>query len=123
MPNRVSQKVEVEFTSEFKRNIRQLSKKYRHIKSDVQPVINELESGETPGNRIQRLKYRVFKIRIRNTDIQKGKSSGYRMIYYLKRKTKVILVTIYSKTEQGDISMERTIRIITDFEESQMYRG
>ena len=74
MPNRVSQKVEVEFTSEFKRNIRQLSKKYRHIKSDVQPVINELESGETPGNRIQRLKYRVFKIRIRNTDIQKGTS-------------------------------------------------
>ena len=123
MPNRVLQTVEVEFTAEFKRNIRQLSKKYRHIKSDVQPVINELESGETPGNRIQRLKYIVFKVRIRNTDIQKGKSSGYRMIYYLKRKTKVILVTIYSKTEQGDISPERIRRIITDLEESQMYRG
>lgn len=45
MPNRVSQTVEVEFTSEFKRNIRQLSKKYHHIKSDVQPVIDEMVSG------------------------------------------------------------------------------
>ena len=117
MPNRVSQTVEVEFTSEFKRNIRQLSKKYRHIKSDVQPVINEMVSGETPGKQIKKLKYRVFKVRIRNSDIQKGKRSGYRMIYYLRRKTKVIFVTIYSKTEQGDISPERIRRIINDFEE------
>jgi mRNA-degrading endonuclease RelE of RelBE toxin-antitoxin system len=76
-----------------------------------------MESGETLGKQIKRSKYRVFKVRIRNTDIQKGKSSGYRMIYYLKRKTKDILVTIYSKTEQGDISPERIRRIITDFEE------
>ncbi len=117
MSNRVSQTVQVEFTAEFKRNIRQLSKKYRHIKSDVQPLINDLESGATPGKRIERVEYMVFKVRIRNTDIHKGKRSGYRMIYYLKMRTKVILVTIYSKAEQGDISTERIRKIITDFEE------
>ena len=57
MLNRFLQTVQVEFTAEFKRNIRQLSQKYHLIKSDVQPVINELETGKTPGKRIQRLKY------------------------------------------------------------------
>jgi len=35
-------RVQVEFTPEFKRNLRALSKKYRHIRSDVQPVIDRL---------------------------------------------------------------------------------
>lgn len=29
----------------FKRNLRSLSRKYRHIRSDVQPVIEQLKSG------------------------------------------------------------------------------
>jgi mRNA-degrading endonuclease RelE of RelBE toxin-antitoxin system len=39
MPSEPPQ-VRVEFTPEFKRNLRALSKKYRHIRSDVQPVLN-----------------------------------------------------------------------------------
>ena len=34
--------VQVEFTTEFKRNLRALSKKYRHIRSDIQPVIGQI---------------------------------------------------------------------------------
>lgn len=46
--------VRVEFTPEFKRNLRALSKKYRHIRSDVQPVIEQPQAGngaavEPPG--------------------------------------------------------------------------
>lgn len=37
---------------------------------------------------------------------------------YIKTKLKIILVTIYSKTEQGDISAEKIRRIISDFERS-----
>ena len=33
---------EVRFTPEFKRNLRQLAKKYRWIRSDIQPVIDAL---------------------------------------------------------------------------------
>ena len=33
---------EVRFTPEFKRNLRQLAKKYRRIRSDIQPVIDAL---------------------------------------------------------------------------------
>ena len=119
MPNEPTTPVDVNFTPEFKRNIRQLSKKYRHIKSDIQPVIQQLEIGETPGDQIPRTHYTVFKFRIQNTDIKKGKRSGYRMIYYLKTRESVVLITIYSKTEQGDISPDTIRQIISDFEHMQ----
>ncbi len=77
MPNEEpSNKIPVEFTPEFKRNIRHLSKKYRHIKSDVQPVIEDLKSGRTLGDQIQSTGYTVYKVRVKNTDIRKGKRAG-----------------------------------------------
>jgi hypothetical protein len=33
--------LQVTFTPEFKRNLRQLAKKYRHIKSDLQPILDQ----------------------------------------------------------------------------------
>jgi mRNA-degrading endonuclease RelE of RelBE toxin-antitoxin system len=117
MPNEGSSgHIRVEFTPEFKRNIRHLSKKYRHIKSDVHPAIEELALGRMPGGQIQSVGYRVYKIRVKNTDIKKGKRSGYRIIYHVQTETKIVLITIYSKTEQGDISAEKIRRIISEFE-------
>lgn len=119
MPNDdASERIQVEFTPEFKRNIRHLSKKYHHIKSDVKPVIEDLESGQTSGDQIQSVGYTVYKVRVKNTNLKKGKRAGYRLVYYIKTKLKTILVTIYSKTEQGDISAEKIRRIISDFEKS-----
>ena len=44
--------IAVAFTSDFKRNVRQLAMKYWRIKFDVQPVIERLKHGETPGDLI-----------------------------------------------------------------------
>jgi len=107
----------VEFTPEFKRNLRTLSKKYRHIRSDVQPVIEQLQAGEFVGDRISGTHYVVFKVRVRNSDIQKGKSAGYRLIYQVKTPSLAVLVTIYSKLDQADISAEQIRRILTEFKE------
>ncbi|MEW5718009.1 MAG: type II toxin-antitoxin system RelE/ParE family toxin [Chloroflexota bacterium] len=49
-------------------------------------------------------------------DIQKGKRSGYRLIYHLKTSRSIILVTIYSKLEQSDISAEQIRRIVNEFD-------
>ena len=54
-------------------------------------------------------------MRVKNSDISKGKRSGYRLIYYLKIKNEIILVTIYSKSEQGDISIKQLQKIIKEF--------
>ncbi|HEX6291931.1 MAG TPA: type II toxin-antitoxin system RelE/ParE family toxin [Herpetosiphonaceae bacterium] len=116
MPNDAPTPVQVYFTPEFKRNVRQLAKKYRHIKTDIQPLIDQLAQRETPGDRIAGVSYRVFKVRVKNSDLGKGKSGGYRVIYYLVREDSVVLVTLYSKPEQGDIAADEIRRIITNLD-------
>jgi mRNA-degrading endonuclease RelE of RelBE toxin-antitoxin system len=117
MPSKPPESIEVEYTPEFKRNLRTLAKKYRHVRSDVQPVIDRLQAGETIGYQVQGTPYMIFKVRVQNSDIRKGKSSGYRLIYYLKTPTNIILVTIYSKLDQADISAEQIRRILKEFDE------
>ena len=106
--------VSVEFTPEFKRNLRALAKKYRHVRSDVEPVVKRLVAGEFVGDQIPGTRYVVFKVRVRNSDIPKGKSSGHRLIYHAKIPTSVILVTLYSKLDQADISAKQIRRILTE---------
>ncbi|MEA1907192.1 MAG: type II toxin-antitoxin system RelE/ParE family toxin [Euryarchaeota archaeon] len=116
MPSKPAEPVQVEFTPEFKRNLRALAKKYRHIRSDVQPMIDQLRTGDVMGDQVPRTRHTVFKVRVRNSDIQKGKRSGYRLIYHLKTPTNIILVTIYSKLDQADISAEQVRRILVEFD-------
>jgi mRNA-degrading endonuclease RelE of RelBE toxin-antitoxin system len=89
---------QVEAAPTFKRNLRTLAKKYRSICNDVQPIIEQLEGGELPGDRISGIGHEVFKLRVKNSDIQKGKSGGYRLIYYVKTAKGIILLTIYTKS-------------------------
>ena len=77
--------LQVTFTPEFKRNLRQLAKKYRHIKSDLQPLLDQLASGNKPGDQVPQVHYEVFKVRAKNSNASKGKSGGYRLIYYVLR--------------------------------------
>jgi mRNA-degrading endonuclease RelE of RelBE toxin-antitoxin system len=108
--------VRVTFTAEFKRNLRQLAKKYRHIQSDLQPILDQLASRSKPGDQVPRVRYEVFKVRAKNSDVAKGKSGGYRLIYYVKSELEVVLITVYSKTEQGDIAPAAIRQIILDSE-------
>jgi len=80
MPNELSKTTTVEYTPEFKRNLRVLAKKYPHIRSDVQPLIEQLQSGNLSGDQVPGVRHTIFKLRVRNSDIQKGKRSGYRLI-------------------------------------------
>jgi mRNA-degrading endonuclease RelE of RelBE toxin-antitoxin system len=108
--------IQIQVAPEFKRSLRTLAKRYRNIRSDVQPIIDELQAGKIIGEQIPGIAYTVFKVRVRNSNIQKGKSGGYRFIYYLKTSTEIVLVTIYSKSDQGDITADRINRIVANFE-------
>jgi mRNA-degrading endonuclease RelE of RelBE toxin-antitoxin system len=102
----------------FTQNIRKLKKKYRSIVSDLKPTIDQLEYGETPGDQIPGIGYAVFKVRVRNSDAQRGKSGGYRVIYYLKTNTRILLLTLYSKSEQDDIAATDLKAIVDEYDES-----
>jgi mRNA-degrading endonuclease RelE of RelBE toxin-antitoxin system len=106
--------IEVIALPSFNRNISALKKKYRRVTKDIKPVIEQLENGETPGDLMIGIGYPVFKVRVRNTDVQRGKSGGYRVIYYLKTTTSVLLLTLYSKSDQDDVAVSALKDIIED---------
>ncbi|BAS57150.1 type II toxin-antitoxin system RelE family toxin [Leptolyngbya boryana] len=108
--------VRIELAPRFKRDLRALAKSYRHVRSDLQPLIDQLQAGELPGDRISGVKYAVFKVRLKNRDVQKGKSGGYRVIYYLKAGDLIILVTIYSKSDLTDVGAEVVEDAIAKYE-------
>lgn len=107
--------IRVDLSARFRRDVKRLLKKYRHVREDVQTLIDELEGGETPGNQVQGIQYTVYKVRIRNTDIQKGKSGGYRSIYYIKTSQMIVLITLYVKSEISDIPDDEIKRLIEEY--------
>ncbi len=111
--------VKVEASPTFKRNIKTLGKKYRSIRQDVEPIIKQLQKGELPGDKITGIGDSVFKLRVKNSDVTKGKSGGYRLIYYCQTATGIVLLTIYTKSEQVNIATEDIKRIISPYEENK----
>jgi mRNA-degrading endonuclease RelE of RelBE toxin-antitoxin system len=108
--------IKVVFTDRFQRDIRRLSKRYRSIRIDLQSLLEQLETGELPGEQISDINYVVFKVRVKNSNIQKGKSSGYRVIYYSKTSDQILLLTIYPKSDQSSIDVSEVREVITDAE-------
>jgi len=103
MPNIFS----IRFADEFEKELYWLSKKYRNIQRDVEPIIQQLEQGIILGDRLTGFgsEIYVYKLRVKNSNIQKGKSAGYRLIYLLESATSILLLTIYSKAEKEDITV------------------
>ena len=104
---------EIFYTDEFKKDLKKLTKKYPNIKQDLIPVIKLLSADEIIGDRVTGTGAKVFKIRIANSDLKKGKSAGYRLLYWLKTIDKTILLTVYSKSERVSMTAEEIKQIIS----------
>ncbi len=100
---------------QFARDARKLKRDYPHILNDVRALRGQLEAGERPGDRLQGLEHVAFKVRVRNSDVQRGKSGGYRVIYYLALADQVVLITIYSKSNQSDIPTDKLRHFIAEY--------
>ena len=111
--------IQILFLPEFKKNLKRLAKKYRHIKSDLSSLIDQLQNRGLPGDRIPGTRYIVYKVRVRNSDLQKGKRSGYRVIYCLQEHNVVLLLSIYAKSDQPDIKKHQIEQIIRGYENQQ----
>lgn len=109
--------VSIRFADEFEAELYRLSKRFRNIRSDVQSIIEQLQQGNFVGDRIAGFgeEYSVYKVRVRNSNIQKGKSAGYRLIYQVESPTSILLLAIYSKSDREDIGLNELREIIADF--------
>ena len=89
-----SQKIDVRVLPNFQRDVKHLLKKYRHIRDDLDDFVESLRDGETPGDQVGRVGYTVYKARVTNSDLQRGKQGGYRVIYYVRTPTRILLITM-----------------------------
>jgi mRNA-degrading endonuclease RelE of RelBE toxin-antitoxin system len=97
---------EVRFTLPFIRRLKGLTKRYRKIQNDIQPIIEELQLGNFIGDQIVGINFTIFKVRAKNSDIPTGKSGGYRVIYQIVSPELVLLLLIYAKSDQADVSLD-----------------
>jgi mRNA-degrading endonuclease RelE of RelBE toxin-antitoxin system len=107
----------VRFADEFEKELYRLSKKYRNIQRDVEPIIQQLEQGIILGDRLAGVgsEIYVYKLRVKNSNIQKGKNASYRLIYLLESETSILLLTIYSKAEKEDITAGDINSILSEY--------
>ncbi len=114
--------VSISFSHEFEEELYRLSKRFRNIRSDVQPLIEQLQEGNILGDRIGSVgeEYVVYKLRVRNSNIKKGKSAGYRLIYQIESPTNLLLLTIYSKSDREDITANEIRDIVANFERDEI---
>jgi mRNA-degrading endonuclease RelE of RelBE toxin-antitoxin system len=116
--------VTIDLTPEFYRNLRDLNKRYRHVRADIQTIIQDLDVGNFVGDRISGIgeDYVMFKVRVKNRDIQKGKSAGYRLIYQVESPTCILLLTIYSKSDRSDITAGELRSIAAEFQDNDDFQ-
>ncbi len=60
--------------------------------------------------------FTVYKARLPNRDAQRGKSGGYRVIYFVKTSERVVLIEMYSKSDQDLISNDEIVAIINEID-------
>ena len=97
--------VQIGYHEEFKRQLKQLVKKYPSMKQDFARFLQELEQKPLQGIDLGN---GVRKIRIAITSKGKGKSGGGRIITYNVQETVdsmiITLLTIYDKSEIENVS-------------------
>lgn len=89
-------------TSEFKKEIKHLSKKYSSIRSDFDLFLKQLTQDPFQGTSIGKS---CYKIRLAIKSKGRGKSGGARIITYVQIISEtVLLISIYDKSEVSTIT-------------------
>jgi len=66
--------------------------------------LKDLEAGQFTGNPISGFDSEIYKVRVPSSDQQKGKSGGFRLIYYVVIDDKeIVLLTMYAKAKRSNI--------------------
>lgn len=100
----------VALTDNFKKEAKKLSKKYASLKSELAELFEVLEENPTIG---VSLGNNVYKIRLAIASKGKGKSGGARVISLVRVVNETVyLVSIFSKSEQDNISQKDITEIL-----------
>jgi len=104
--------MQIFYSDEFKKSAKKLAKRYKNFKGDLQKFIGTLEKNPRQGTE---LSSNVYKVRIKNSNNNKGKSAGYRIITYIITNNEILLVNIFSKSDIPNISEKEIDLIIKQY--------
>jgi mRNA-degrading endonuclease RelE of RelBE toxin-antitoxin system len=97
-------------TEYFKQQVLELKKVYPGIRKDLKELSAMLKENPKAGKPLGK---KVYKIRLKSSDIGKGKRSGYRVIsYVIDELQKIRLLTIYAKPRKANISDKEILAIL-----------
>ena len=106
----------IEYSDNFFKEVKHLFKKYKLLKSDLKEAINEIENKKDLGIP---LGDNLFKKRVQNSSITTGKSGGFRVIIYEVIENKIVLISIYSKTQKDTLNNEELKIILKEYMKNQ----
>ena len=112
--------MKVVLTHSFKQSVKRLGKRFRHVKDDVRSAIEALEripqlGAQIPGGD------EVRKLRVANSDLMRGKSGGYRLLYQLVEQPEptLYLLLLYAKSDQEDVTKDELRQLLEDLTNEQ----
>ena len=107
-------------TPKFQSDVKHYKKRFKNVTKDLDTIIGKLAIGELIGDNVPKVKIKdvneeIKKVRVINTDSNKGKSNGYRLIYYVvKNDGTIYLLTVYYKKDKENITSEEIIQLIKE---------
>jgi mRNA-degrading endonuclease RelE of RelBE toxin-antitoxin system len=93
----------IEVLDTYNKTFLKLLKKYPHLYEDVGPYLLEFQQGIFHGDKDKNFTYPVYKAKISSQDQKRGKKGGFRLIYLKKDDSFILLMIIYSKSDQEDL--------------------
>ena len=104
----------VQLTSSFKRSVKKLKRRYPHIQDDIREGIEVLLHTPQLGVIVSG-SGGIRKVRLANRDARRGKSGGYRLLYYLEdEETQALyLLLVYSKSDRENVT-KRELKQLLD---------
>jgi len=105
----MSLNTQIKLTDNFQKQFKKLYKKDKGLVVEYERLLENLKNDIYFGTKISD---DIYKIRLKNSSNNKGKSAGYRVITYTKIENILFLIAIYSKSDIANISeklLDKTI--------------
>lgn len=96
----------------FETRLEALEKKFRNAIDQAEKFTKRLERGERPGVVVPGVGAAVYRATLRNPAVRGGAPKGYRIVYYVITRDRIYLLTIYSKSQQRDISVAELKQLV-----------
>lgn len=104
----------------YLKNLKELQKKFNHVINDIENICQELVLNPTLlATPIPAYHRKLWKIKIRSSDMKRGKRGGFRMIFYYNKDApcKVYRLAVYVKVEREDLARQELQQLYKRFME------